>query len=219
MGEISSGNRRRNIRNPVIPYLVDSDSSEFVLAKNEIGIKIVGGEPKIIIGNGEDPVDILEEYYMIMSIATGKSDGSISINGTDIKVKGLKSAAFKDVNEIFDNLDVGSINSVDYEDPAELELTKSEDGKTLINMSIPRGPAGPTGATGAVGPTGATGAVGPTGATGPTGPVGPTGSFNSDTSAGSAYSVIDKNNTDQKLEFAVENGILTVIYDDGEVQK
>ena len=177
MGDSGSNNvsRKRGVRLPVIPYFIDNDNSKFMLAKHEIGIKIVDGTLKFVIGTGSDPIKNLEEYSLTIKITTGTEDGTISINGKDVKVKGLKSAAYTDLYDIFNGLTIGTISTINSDQNADVSITKNEEGKAQLNMSIPRGPIGPTGNTGPAGPTGAKGETGPTGPTGAKGETGPTG--------------------------------------------
>lgn len=177
MGDSGSNNvsRKRGVRLPVIPYFIDNDNSKFMLAKHEIGIKIVDGTLKFVIGTGSDPIKNLEEYSLTIKITTGTENGTISINGKDVKVKGLKSAAYTDLYDIFNGLTIGTITTINSDQNADVSITKNEEGKAQLNMSIPRGPIGPTGTKGETGPTGPTGAKGETGPTGPTGPTGTKG--------------------------------------------
>lgn len=68
MATDSSGNRRstrKNVRHPLIPYFIDGTNPNFKLEKNEIGIMIINGVPKLVIGDGVSTVDELEQFITI----------------------------------------------------------------------------------------------------------------------------------------------------------
>lgn len=78
----------------------DQDYSTYKNKIDQIDQKVdniitTGGEPNVIEGvtvNGTDTT--ITNKKAIIAIATGNSNGNISVNGTDIPVKGLGSAAY-----------------------------------------------------------------------------------------------------------------------------
>lgn len=130
-----------------------------VLYKNEPGVYIDNENLCIFIGDGTSKFNNLEVYHIPL-----KAVGTIAFKSEDDYVKSISS---------------GTVTTVDSDQNASVSITKSSDGKTIINFCIPRGPKGPTGATGPTGPQGLLGPTGPQGPLGPTGPqglLGPTGS-------------------------------------------
>ena len=133
-----------------------------VLYKNEPGLYIDNENLCIFIGDGTSKFNNLEVYH--------------------IPLKAVGTIAFKSEDDFVKSISAGTVTTVDSDQNASVSITKSSDGKTIINFCIPRGlqgPKGSTGPTGATGPTGPTGATGGTGATGPKGPTGPTGATGS----------------------------------------
>ena len=132
-----------------------------VLYKNEPGLYIDNENLCIFIGDGTSKFNNLEVYH--------------------IPLKAVGTIAFKSEDDFVKSISSGTVTTVDSDQNASVSITKSSDGKTIINFCIPRGLQGPTGATGptgpggATGPTGPQGLLGPTGATGPKGPTGPGG--------------------------------------------
>ena len=105
----SSGNRRsrkRNVRNPVIPYFIDGSNPDFRLDKNEIGLRIINGAPRLVIGDGSSTISELEKYTIINQIVTGSENGTLSVNGEDVSVKGLTETAFTDPKEFLKNISI-----------------------------------------------------------------------------------------------------------------
>ena len=105
----SSGNRRsrkRNVRNPVIPYFIDESNHDFRLDKNEIGLRIINGAPRLVIGDGSSTISELEKYTIINQIVTGSENGTLSVNGEDVSVKGLTETAFTDPKEFLKNISI-----------------------------------------------------------------------------------------------------------------
>ena len=103
----SSGNRRsrkRNVRNPVIPYFIDESNPDFRLDKNEIGLRIIDGVPRLVIGDGSSKISELEKYTIINEIVTGTKNGTLSVNGKDVDVKGLTETAYTDPKEFLKNI-------------------------------------------------------------------------------------------------------------------
>ena len=105
----SSGNRRsrkRNVRNPVIPYFIDGSNPDFRLDKNEIGLRIINRVPRLVIGDGSSTISELEKYTIINQIVTGSKNGTLSVNGEDVSVKGLTETAFTDPKEFLKNISI-----------------------------------------------------------------------------------------------------------------
>ena len=105
----SSGNRRsrkRNVRNPVIPYFIDESNPDFRLDKNEIGLRIIDGVPRLVIGDGSSKISELEKYTIINEIVTGTKNGTLSVNGKDVDVKGLTETAYTDPKEFLKNISI-----------------------------------------------------------------------------------------------------------------
>ena len=105
----SSGNRRsrkRNVRNPVIPYFIDGSNPDFRLDKNEIGLRIINKVPRLVIGDGSSTISELEKYTIINQIVTGTKNGTLSVNGEDVDVKGLTETAFTDPKKFLKNISV-----------------------------------------------------------------------------------------------------------------
>lgn len=105
----SSGNRRsrkRNVRNPVIPYFIDGSNPDFRLDKNEIGLRIINGAPRLVIGDGLSTISELEKYTIINQIVTGTKNGTLSVNGEDVSVKGLTETAFTKPKEFLKNISI-----------------------------------------------------------------------------------------------------------------
>ena len=123
-----------------------------VLYKNEPGLYIDNENLCIFIGDGTSKFNNLEVYH--------------------IPLKAVGTIAFKSEDDFVKSISAGTVTTVDSDQNASVSITKSSDGKTIINFCIPKGP---TGATGPKGPTGPQGLLGPTGATGPKGPTGPQG--------------------------------------------
>ena len=127
-----------------------------VLYKNEPGVYVDNENLCIFIGDGASKFNNLEVYH--------------------IPLKAVGTIAFKSEDDFVKSISAGSVTTVDNDQNASVSITKSSDGKTIINFCIPRGPQGPKGPTGATGPTGPQGPQGNTGATGSLGPTGPQGS-------------------------------------------
>ena len=123
-----------------------------VLYKNEPGVYVDNENLCVFIGDGASKFNNLEVYH--------------------IPLKAVGTIAFKSEDDFVKSISAGTVTTVDSDQNASVSITKSSDGKTIINFCIPKGP---TGATGPKGPTGPQGPVGPTGATGPKGPTGPQG--------------------------------------------
>ena len=105
----SSGNRRsrkRNVRNPVIPYFIDGSNPDFRLDKNEIGLRIINKVPRLVIGDGSSTISELEKYTIINQIVTGSKNGTLSVNGEDVSVKGLTETAFTDPKKFLKNISI-----------------------------------------------------------------------------------------------------------------
>ena len=132
-----------------------------VLYKNEPGLYIDNENLCIFIGDGTSKFNNLEVYH--------------------IPLKAVGTIAFKSEDDFVKSISAGTVTTVDSDQNASVSITKSSDGKTIINFCIPKGPTGatgpkgPTGPQGLLGPTGPQGLLGPTGATGPKGPTGPQG--------------------------------------------
>ena len=143
-----------------------------VLYKNEPGVYVDNENLCIFIGDGASKFNNLEVYH--------------------IPLKAVGTIAFKSEDDFVKSISAGSVTTVDNDQNASVSITKSSDGKTIINFCIPRGPQGPQGNTGATGPTGP---QGPGGSQGPQGPKGPTGATGPTGPQGSQGPKGDKGNT------------------------
>ena len=145
-------------------------SSNPVLLKNEPAFYIEGNYLKIKMGDG------INKFTELSTVG-------------NIPLAVLGTAAFKDTTAFVQNIEIGTVTTVDASNTASASII-TKNGVSTLNLAIPKGavgPTGPEGGPGAKGPTGDQGGPGPTGATGPTGPTGP--------ADGRAKNIIDSNNS------------------------
>ena len=148
-----------------------------ILLDGEIGFRLDNGEKMqyMYVGREGATYDKLKQFLLIWNITSGTENGTIRINDAyNVAVKGLQSAAFCNIEELFGSVRAQSVSP--GSDPGAAIVWNGTQFDVLFQIPYgATGPTGPTGADGVVGPTGATGATGPTGANGPTGLTGATG--------------------------------------------